>query len=300
MNFITFSDLYIYYYLHNEILTGVSVGNSSTFILANLSSFYNTKIIGLTGSDIQSKIVLNDLKRLNIGTSLVKQEDRSTSCLFISNKQSTTCPYCNRTYSNDINLDELYILDNIRPLDNIILDNLDDFTISLLPALSNDIYLDLGFIGNLRYKSLEELKDLNGKFKVINMDVKVYTYLRDKFKIDYMDIYNIFNPSILIIYKGIHGADFIYDDIFDDKTVIDKTLVVDSTGSRETFFATFIHLYISNNYKLDDKFISESFISSFAESLYVSSLVGGLTHLIPLNKVINYKECICKDIEVNI
>ena len=295
--FTTFGDMFINFYFSNGILDGLSLGKSNCLILANLSLYYKTKVLGVIGNNKHANVVLNDLDKLNINHDKLKIINEDIKGLFISDKVTDICPYCNRKYSYDesqIDIDD--IINNIDIEDKIIVDNLSYETIEVLLNLSNECYLDLGNISSIKYLDLDELEELKDKFRIINMDSKVYSYIKDKFKIDSRDVFNIFNPEVLIIYNGVTGCDIITQDDITHKDMESRS-VHDSTGVREAFFAEFIHEYLSYN-EIDDKILSNIFIKSFSKLIYVSNHRGAITHLIPLNKVKKYTECICKDIDI--
>ena len=295
--FITFGDIYINYYFKNNLLDGVSLGKSNCIILANLSSYYKCKVLGVIGNNSLSNIALLDLGKLNIDHSNLQTIDEDIKGLFIQDNITDICPYCNRKYSYEGSLIDVdNIINNINPEDIIIVDNLSDETIEVINNIDNEMYLDLGNISSIKYMDIYELEELSGKFKIINIDAKVYGYLKSKFKIDSRDLYNILNPDILIVYKGINGCDILTKDDITTKEMEGKNNN-DMSGAREAFFAEFIHEYLSYK-EIDDKVISNIFIKSFSKLLFVSNHNGPLTHLIPLNKVKNYHECICKDIDI--
>ena len=295
--FVTFGDIYINYYFKNNLLDGISLGKSNNIILANLSSYYKCRVLGVIGNNKLANIALNDLDKLNIDHSKLITVNEDIKGLFILDNITDICPYCNRKYSYDDTLIDVdNIINNINSDDKIIIDNLSDETLEVINNIDNEMYLDLGNISSIKYLDIETLEELSNKFRIINMDVKVYSYLKNKFKIDSRDIYNIFNPEIFIIYKGINGCEIITKDDITNKEMEGKSNT-DSFGTREAFFAEFIHEYLSYD-EIDDKVISNIFIKSFSKLLFVSNHSGPLTHLIPINRVKNYHECICKDIDI--
>ena len=295
--FTTFGDMFINFYFKNNILEGISLGKSNNIILANLASYYPTKVLGVIGNNKLANVAIKDLDKLGIDHSKLEVIDDDIKGLFFNDGITDICPYCNRKYSYDeTKIDVDNIINNIDSKDRIIIDNLSDETIEILSSIDNEIYLDLGTISSIKYLSLDELEDITCNFKIVNIDVKVYSYLKNKFKIDSRDLFNIFNPELLIIYNGILGCDIITAEDITHKDMEGKS-ALDSTGSREAFFAEFIHEYLSYNL-VDDKVLSNIFIKSFSKLIYVSNHTGALTHLIPLNKVKNYSECICKEIDI--
>lgn len=69
MRIISFGDLYIDYYLNNDLVIGICGGKSNANIIANLSKYFDTAFFGVAGSDTQGAIAINSLKRLGVDTS---------------------------------------------------------------------------------------------------------------------------------------------------------------------------------------------------------------------------------------
>ena len=287
--FISIENIILDYYFNNGILLGVSLGGSSNIILCYLNNKYDKYILGSMGKDSKSNIINYYLNKYNINNKYITYTNNTNSIFIDNNIYSNICPYCDREYHNNydinyINLDNSY---------SIILDNLDNNTINYIKNINNDIFLFLNKLGNIVNLSLSDLKELNNKFKIIIMDVKVYHYLKNKFLIDNIDIYEIFNPDLLIIYRYKYGASFIYNDIVIDKEYDKNINILDSSGSMEIFFSNIINCYINNNKIIDDIIINKMYIKAMSDAIYVSLSNGA----IPLYKINNYKECICKYIE---
>lgn len=295
--FTTFGDICINFYFKENLLNGISLGGSNNIILSNLASYYNTQVLGVIGNNSLSNIAISDMDKLGIKHDKLDGINEDIKGLFIGNNITDICPYCSRKYSyEDTKIDVDKIIDSIDESDKIIIDNLSDETLEIIDTISNEMYLDLGSISSIKYITMEELENLYNKFVIINIDAKVYGYLKDKFAIDSRDLFDILNPQVLIIYNGISGCDIITSTDITHKDVEGK-IIGDSFGMREAFFAEFIHQYLTINV-LNDKVLSNIFIKAYSKMLYVANHIGALSHLIPLNIVKNYTECICKDILV--
>ena len=294
MKFISFGPLELDYFIRDNLLVGLTPGGSSLLTLMNLGA--NSTYISTSGKDIQAKLVLNILSKLNI-KSINKVTSSNTKILFIKPKTITNiCPYCDRTSYYEYNLDSQFILDNIND-EKIIIDNLYEETLEVLSNLDNEVYLFLKTIDSLKYYNLDELSNINN-LELVFLNESVSQYLIKKYDIDEVDLLNIFHAKLLIINKNKKGIEFITNDIIYEKDNELEKETIDNTGSEEALFATIIKIYLEHNKELNEKVLSMMFIKG--ESLYtiVKGVIGGTSHLIPNYTLDSYKECICTDIKV--
>lgn len=302
MRVISFGDLYIDYYLNNDLVLGICGGKTNANILANLSKYIETSFIGVVGNDIQGKICIDSLKRLGCDTSNIDIIDEHTKSFFIDNKgYSNTCPYCGRKLSyHGLKFDEEKTKQLIKEDDLIVIDNLNKSTMDIIDNLNNKVFLDIGYLGSLLYMSLDEITELlEGKFEIINMNDSVYEVLRKKFQIDSIDLYELIKPKLLLITRGKKGVDIIYNGELIEKEITEPAQEVEKSGAGDSFFSEFIRTYIESNFELNEKVISLAYMRASAISRFVVTNYGARTHLEPLYKIDNYHECICNDIEVN-
>ncbi|MDE5630925.1 MAG: hypothetical protein K2I70_04925, partial [Bacilli bacterium] len=182
--------------------------------------------------------------------------------------------------------------------DVIVVDNLKASTLKILSSVSNKAFLDLGYLGNLLYSSLDEIIDMLGnRFEIISMNKRVYDCLKRKFAIDSTDLYDLLNPKILIITKGDKGCDIIANGEFIKKEIENPTKVIDPNGAGDAFFAEFIRTYLESEC-VNEAMISKAYMrASIASSLTVSVVGARSTHN-PLFHIENYEECICKKISI--
>lgn len=302
MRIISFGDLYIDYYLSNDLVLGICGGKTNANIIANLSKYFDTAFFGVVGDDTQGKVAINSLKKLGVDVSGIDLIDEHTKTFFIDSKgYSNTCPYCGRKLSyHGLKFDEDKVINNIEEDDLIVVDNLNKSTMDIIDKLDNKAFVDIGYLGGLLYLNLDEIVDLIGnKFEIINMNESVYEVISKKFQIDSIDLYELLKPKILIITKGKKGADIIYDGILVEKVIEDPVSEVEISGAGDSFFSEFIRTFIESNYEVNEKTISLSFMRASAISRFVVMNYGARTHLEPLYKIDNYHECICTDIEIN-
>ena len=294
MKFISFGPLELDYFIRDNLLVGLTPGGSSLLTLINLKQ--DSTYISASGNDIQSKLVLDILSKLNI-KSINKITSSITKILFIKPKTITNiCPYCDRTAYYEYNLDNEFILSHIND-EKIIIDNLYEETLDILSNLDNEIYLILKNIDSLKYYNLDELSSINN-LELVFLNESVSQYLIKKYDIDEVDLLNIFNTKLLIINKNKRGIEFITNDIIYEKDNELEKETIDITGSEEALFATIINIYLANNKELNEKILSMMFIKG--ESIYtiVKSVIGATSHIIPNYTLESYKECICTDIKV--
>lgn len=302
MRVISFGDLYIDYYLNNDLVIGICGGKTNANIIANLSKYFDTAFIGVVGNDTQGKVAIDSLSKLGCDTSNIKFIEDKTKKFFINNKNITnTCPYCGRKLSYyGLKFDEESIVNFLNEDDLIVVDNLNKSTMNIIDNVKNKAFLDLGYLGSLLYISLDEIVELiSNKFEIINMNEGVYKVLRKKFGLDSVDLYELFKPKILIITRGKKGADIIYDGNLVEKEIEEPASEVEISGAGDAFFSEFIRTYIESNFEVNEKIISLAYMRASSISRFVVMNYGARTHLEPLYKIDNYHECICNDIEVN-
>lgn len=301
MRVISFGDLYIDYYLSNDLVLGICGGKSNANIIANLAKYYKTAFFGVCGDDIQGDVAIKSLSSLGVDTSNISRVSGHTKAFFIDSKgYSTTCPYCGRklAYKNN-KYEASKIIPLIKEDDFIVVDNLNTGVLEVLESVSNKAFLDLGYLGNMLYQSLDEIVDvLKDRFEIINMNGRVYDVLRNKFKLDLVDFYELINPRILIITRGKKGADIVYDGIVYEKIITDAVSEVDVSGAGDSFFSEFIRTLIDSDFLVNEKIISLAYMRASSISRFCVTNYGARTHLEPLTKIDAYNECICSDITV--
>lgn len=302
MRIIGFGDLYLDYYFKNGLLVGVMGGKTSANILCNLSSKYNTKYIGVVGNDTAGNLCIKTLDKLNVDTSSIKVIDEVTKKFYLSEDgYDTICPYCNRRLQyHGTKLEVSDVLNNILEDDILIIDNINETSIEVIKNTNNLAFIDIGYLGDLKYMSLDEIIDLlSNRFKIINLNERVYNYIKKKFSIDLEDLYNYLNPDILIITRGKRGSDIIYNGEFEKKEIENPVTEIDATGAGDAYFSEFISYFIENT-EINARTISLAYMKASSKSAYVVTQLGARTHLMPLVKITNYKECICCDFEHNL
>lgn len=302
MRFISFGDLYVDYYMNNGLVIGINGGKTNANIIANLSKYYDTSFFGVAGLDIQGDVAISSLSKLGVDVTNIKRVDKRTKKYFISNKEvSATCPVCGRniSYKNPL-YDPEEVKTLIKEDDLIIVDNLNKGVIDVLDSVTNKAFLDLGCLGSLLYLSLDEILDLlKDRFEIINMNEKVYNVLRNKYKLDLVDFYELINPHMLIITRGKKGSFIVYNSEVYEKEIEDPASEVDASGAGDAFFSEFIRTIVDANFEINEKVISLAYMRASSISRFVVMNYGARTHLEPLIKIKDYRECVCDSIEID-
>lgn len=301
MRIISFGDLYIDYYFSNNLVLGICGGKSNANIIANLSKYYKTAFFGVTGNDVQGKVAISSLNYLGVDTSNIKETVGHTKAFFVSKDgYSKTCPYCGRKLAyQESRFEPKDIIPLIQDDDYIIVDNLSDNVQKVLNSVSNKAFLDLSYIGDLLYLSLDELISiLKNRFEIIKMNKKVYSSLRDKFKLDLVDFYELINPKLLIITTGCKETLVVFNSEVYEKAITEQTHEIDISGAEDSFFAEFIRTIIDNDLEINEKIISLAYMRASAIARFCVTNYGARTHLEELTKIKSYQECICGNITV--
>lgn len=296
MRVISFDNLYVDYYFKKGELLGLCGGKTNANILVNLSPYFKTAMLGQCGSDDKGSLAIKSLDMHNVDTSHIKRIDKETKTFFCEGSgYSKECPYCHREVGSErVTLDVDDIILNIKEDDVIVVDNLKESTLRILKDVDNKAFLDLGYLGNLLYASLDEIVDmLYERFIIINMNKRVLDALKRKFAIDATDLFELIKPKMLIITKGEKGCDIITEEAFINKEVEDVAKVVEPSGAGDAFFAEFIRTYLEED-NVGEKMISTSYMRASVASRMTVGVVGARSLHNPLFKIKSYEECICK------
>lgn len=302
MRLIAFGDLYCDYYFRNNQLIGIMGGKTNANILCNLSNEFTTKYIGVVGNDTSGKVVVDSLKQLGIDTTDIKVIDEYTKKFFLSEEgYDTICPYCNRRLQyHGSKLEYNEVINKINEDDILIFDTINELSIEVIKNTNNDSFIDIGYLGDLKYMSLIEIIDLlSNRFKIINLNERVYNYIKRKFDIDSMDLYEYLKPDILIITRGKRGSDIIYNGEFEKKEIENPATEIDATGAGDAYFSEFIRHYLKSE-EVNARIISLAYMKASTKSSTVVTKIGARSHLIPLIKINNYTTCICCDFDYNL
>jgi sugar/nucleoside kinase (ribokinase family) len=310
MRVVSIGDLVTDYHYKDGKLLGINGGMTSHNIIANLSGKnIDTTVFGVCGNDDAGKIaiqslsdlkvdisnirILNDIKTRVFHISYCKKNDEVE---YISGKR---CPYCNnKNWYDESMIDTEEILKQIKEDDILVFDNLNSKNQIIIDNTKNKKMLDLGqFLEFESYSTDEIVNKINNKFEIINLNERVEKYLLTRLELDnILDIYNRFNPKLLIVTKGNKGANLVFDKNVFIKELKDYVQEIDTTGAGDSFFATFIREYIKNDFIINNKFIDSTFNKAIKVTSKVVSKIGSRSHLRSLYKVKKVEDkCICQN-----
>lgn len=314
MRVVSIGDLVVDYYYKDNKLLGINGGMTSHNIIANLAKLkHDTKVFGVCGCDQAGIIAIKSLKDLGVDTkdiqiledintrvfhvSYITKEDESIS---FSSKQR--CPFCNqKRWYEESKIDTKKIIDLIDEEDILVFDNLCDKNQYIIDNTTNKKVIDLGQYFELEKLTIEDIiQKLNNKFDIINLNERVEKYLLKRFNVNnLLDIYNLFNPKLIIVTRGKKGADFVYNDNYFHYDLLNISQEIDSTGAGDAFFSVFISEYIKSNYIIDNKLIEKTFIKATKLTSRVVTKMGARGHINNLYKIKNKKEvCTCIDFDL--
>ena len=308
MRVISIGDLVTDYYYKNGKLLGINGGNTSHNIIANLAKMgVDTAVFGTCGNDMQGKIAIKSLEKLNVDVKNVTILDEvRTRCFHVSyfdNGGNLTfsskkrCPFCNnkKWYENSlINTDD--IMKNIKYDDILIFDNLNEKNQIIIDNVENKKVIDLG-----QYFELENLSDIEiankliNKFEIINLNERVSKYLIKRFNLkNDVDLYNMIKPKFMTITRGEKGATFVSNGI--DYTFKLKNMEnpIDSTGAGDAFVSSIIKDCIKNNFVYNQDMFEKWYENSAKLTTKVVSKMGARGHINSLFKIKKLEdECTC-------
>ncbi len=308
MRVVSIGDLVTDYYYKNNKLIGINGGMTSHNIIANLAKMkINTSVFGCCGNDLQGKIAINSLEKINVDISNIKIiEDIRTRCFHVSYHEKDNkltfaskkrCPFCNnKKWYEESLIDTNYILSNIKEDDILVFDNLNDKNQLIINNTNNKKVIDLGQY--FEFESLTNEKIINkieNKFEIINLNERVASYLINRFSLNSeKELYNIIKPNLMTITKGEKGATFITNDNIYNFELINKGNVVDSTGAGDAFMSIIIKEAIKTNFNYNFNNFKKWYETSNKLTLKVVSKIGARGHINTLYKIKkNNDSCTC-------
>ncbi len=314
MRVVSIGDLVIDYYYKNGKLLGINGGMTSHNIIANSAKMgINTAVFGVCGNDIQGKIAIKSLEKLNVDIkNIVILDEVRTRCFHVSyfdNEGKLTftskkrCPFCNnkKWYENSlINIDE--IKNNITDEDILIFDNLNNKNQILIDETDNKKIIDLGQYFELESLSNKEIIDkLSNKFEIINFNERVSKYLINRLKLNNdTDLYNTLKPNFMTITRGEKGATFLRKGIEYNFKLKSKGNIVDSTGAGDAFISSIINDWIKSDFVYNSDMFEKWYENSTKLTTKVVSKMGARGHINSLFKVKQIDgKCTCDDFIYN-
>ena len=299
MRVVSIGDLVTDYYYKDGKLIGANGGMTSHNIIANLAKMgIKTSTFACCGNDIQGKIAINSLEKINVDVENIKIiENVRTRCFHVSyytdnGKLSFTskkrCPFCNnKKWYDESVLDTDFILSNIKEDDILVFDNLNEKNQLIIDNTKNKKIIDLGQYFELEKMSDDEIiKKLENKFEIINFNERVTKYLLNRFNLkNDIELYNIIKPNLMTITRGENGATFIAENNVYNFKLLVKGNVVDSTGAGDAFLSSIIKDSIQNDFKYEGSKLEKWYENSNKLTSKVVSKMGARGHINSLFKI---------------
>lgn len=310
MRVVSIGDLVTDYYYKNGKFLGINGGMTSHNIIANLAKMgIDTAVFGTCGNDIQGKIAIKSLEKLEVDVNnIIILEDVRTRCFHISYfddgaKLSFTskkrCSLCNnkKWYVNSL-IDPTDIIKKINNDDILVFDNLNNKNQILIDETVNKKIIDLGQYFELENMSNKEIIDkIKNKFEIINFNERVSKYLIKRLDLNTdIDLYNILKPNFMTITRGENGATFIGEGKEYNFKLKSKGKVVDSTGAGDAFISSIIRDCLKNNFVYNPNMFEKWYDASNKLTAKVVSKMGARGHINMLFKVKKMNDdCICEN-----
>lgn len=280
MRYIGVGDLVVdIYYQDNKLLFKCG-GKSFANILFNLDYFgYNCMILGCCGNDIEGDIALKTLGNINI-TKVQRLNTLTRRFYIVDGTTTKKDPITNKKYWYHNNLlDSDYVLNEIKKDDILIFDSLNSKTIPIITKSYNIKIIDIGSCFDIKKYSIQKLKELfYKKFRIIQMNEKVFNFMKSYYKLDILDIYNTFYPSLFIITKGSEGATFVYENNVVNKVLNNPAKEVDPNGCGDAHLAVMIKYFANNEITLE--LINQAFKEATELTSKVVSKLGARGHIL--------------------
>lgn len=308
MKIISIGDLVTDFYYKDNKLVGVCGGMTSHNIIANIAkSGIDTAVYGACGNDETGKIAIQSLKDLGVDTTNIKIiDDINTRAFHVSYNTTNEgikfvskkrCPFCNKKkWYDESMIDTKDIINNIDSDDILVFDNLNKSNEEIINNTKNKKMLDLGQYFEFENISNKEIVNkLKDKFVIINLNERVLKYFYEIFSLsDIKDIYELLNPTLLIVTQGKNGSLFVLNDKVINKVLDKPSKEVDPTGAGDAFFSVFISEYVKNNFVINEEYIDNTFVKATKLTKSVVKNFGARTHLIKLHKIKKVNdECTC-------
>lgn len=290
--FVVLGDLIADYYYDNNLLLFTSGGSSRFNVIANLSQMdCACKVVGGCGNDNTGNILLDELKRFGINTENININNgltRGYNLMINENVDGSVYYECSKfspvdgsyswynNYAEDLDL----MKDKISKDDVLIFDGLDDFQLSCINELKNDMFIDVGSSKDLINLPEQKIRTLCGKFKIIQVNERVMPFLNNFFELkNPEEVFKFLNPKLLIITHGKSGAEFVFNNGKKNKQIQNYTQEIDPTGAGDAFFSVFINGFYKNDQIVDTTFIDRTFEKAIKLTSKVVQNMGARGHI---------------------
>lgn len=290
--FIALGDLIADFYYNGTKLLAFDGGSTRYNVIANLaSSNCKCALIGGSGDDLIGKKIIKRQEKLNIDTSKIFLRNRPIRAYYLSiiqdrlpevvYKCSKKSPQNNEsTWYDNTKSDITYYYNKVKDNDVIVLDDVDEFSVTVINQFLCDKIIDLGNTKQIQKLQDEELETLKGKFKIMQLNERVVPYLCRRLKCkDILEISKFFEPELMIITHGKNGAEFVFENKVYNKTLPKIAKEIDCTGAGDAHLSVFIKEYYKNFQNIDENFIDETFLKAANLTYDVVQKVGARGHI---------------------
>lgn len=270
-------------------------GGTSYNILSNLTLNNNYELFaaGNVAKCSGGDLIIKELENIGVSTKYILRRGnivRKANILVneknniwnISTKAS--CPRCGAsTLSSSLSMKNQAKDFVEEGIDLVIFDSLKKDNIDIALELhSNSILtaIDIGYIGNLRYLSITEIKKLlsNLPFDYVQLNGKVAEFLVKRFGVTEEELFKILNVKLMAITNSEKGAIIYFENNINYIPNVDMK-VIDSVGAGDAFFAGVIDSLIDNKFQLDNNLIDKINYYTKLNLNKVLSNIGARSHI---------------------
>ncbi len=290
--FIALGDLIADCYYNKTKLLGIDGGSSRFNVIANLAHMNcQSAIIGGCGNDKIGDTIIKRLSRIGVDTSKIFLRDRETRAYHLTINEDTlpkityqcskNSPQNGRTTWYEDSLDNIqYLSKEVKDTDVVVLDNLDELSLSVINEFQCDKVLDIGNTNQLEKLENSKIDLLKNKIEILQLNERVVPYLINRFgSTNVLDIYNFFQPKLMIVTHSKDGADFVFENTEYNKKLLNSAKELDATGAGDAFLSVFIKEYYGNNKNIDKKFIDDTFEQAIDLTSKVVQNIGARGHI---------------------
>jgi len=290
--FIALGDLIADCYYNGTKLLGIDGGSSRFNVIANLAHMNcQTAVVGGCGNDKIGTTIIKRLANMRVDTSKIIFRDRETRAYHLIIDQATLPKItyqCSKqspkdgksTWYEDSVEDIPYCHSQVRNNDVIVLDMVDEFSFAAIDNFECEKVLDIGNPKQLDRLEDDQISLLRNKIEILQLNKRVVPYLMQRFEFtNILDIYNFFNPKLMIVTCDKDGAIFTFEDKIYRKKLLNSANELDATGAGDAFLSVFTKKYYDNSKKVDYELIDSAFEEAVALTSKVVQNIGARGHL---------------------
>ena len=290
--FVTVGDLIADFYYNKTKLLGIDGGSSRFNVIANLAHMNcQSAVIGGCGNDKIGKTIIKRLANIGVDTSKIFLRDRAVRAyhLTINPSMLPKITYqCSKnspkngesSWYEDSVEDISYYHNEIKDTDVIILDMVDEFSLSAINEFKCDKVLDIGNANRLSKLQDSQISLLKNKIEILQLNENVVPYLMQRFECtNLLDIYKFLQPKLMIVTRGKEGADFVFENTVHSKKLLNSANEIDATGAGDAFLSVFVKNYYDNSKKVNHEFIDNTFKEAVTLTSEVVQHIGARGHL---------------------